>query len=79
MTLDGTFHTHLWRSWPLTSTMKRTWMPDPGVEMNETYGLSASEVISQDNSALNYFPDLSRIMLVWLRLSYPNLSLDMQV
>ena len=28
MTLDRTFQTHLKHSWPLTSTMKKTWMPD---------------------------------------------------
>ena len=46
-------------------------------EMNETYGMSASEVISQGNPVSNYHPDLSRFMQVWL--SCPNLSRDMQV
>ena len=44
----------------------------PGVEMNETYGMSTSEGISQDNSVSNYCPDLSRVMQVWLL--YPNSS-----
>ena len=54
----------------------------PGAEMNEMYGMSTSAGISQDsdNSVLNYYPDLSRLSLViQVRLSYPNLSLDMQV
>ena len=45
--------------------------------MNETDGMSTSAGIPQDNSVLNYYPDLSRVMQVWL--SYPNLSRDMQV
>ena len=49
----------------------------PSAEMNETYFMSTSEGISQDNSVSNYCPDLSRVMQVWL--SYPNLSRDMQV
>ena len=28
MTLDGTFQTHLLRSWPPTRTIKKTWMAD---------------------------------------------------
>ena len=28
----------------------------PGAEMNEVYGMSASEVISQDNLVSNYYP-----------------------
>ena len=50
----------------------------PGTEMNEMYGMSASEVISQDNPVQNYYPYLSRTLVmqqVWR--SYPNLSLDM--
>ena len=44
-----------------------------------SFGMSASEVISQDNSVSNCYPDLFRVMQVWL--SYPNLSRarDMQV
>ena len=49
----------------------------PGAEMNETYGMSTSEGISQDNQVLNFYPDFSLIMQVWLL--YSNLSLDMQV
>ena len=49
----------------------------PGAEMNDTYGMSTSKGISQDNSVLNFYPDLSRVMQVWLL--FPNLSLDMQV
>ena len=30
--------------------------------MNETYGQSTSEGISQDNSVSNFDPDLSRVM-----------------
>ena len=48
----------------------------PGAEMNETYGMSTSEGISQDNLVLNFYPNLSRVKQVW-RL-YPNLSRDMQ-
>ena len=46
-------------------------------EMNETYGMSTSEGISEDSSVLNFYPDSSRVMQVWLL--YPNLSRDMQV
>ena len=49
----------------------------PDEEMYETYGMSASEEISQNNSVSNYCPDLTRVMQVWL--FYPNLSRDMQV
>ena len=50
----------------------------PGAEMNETYGMSTSEGISQDNLVSKYYPDLSRVILqVWQL--YPNLSRDMQV
>ena len=49
----------------------------PGAEMNETYGMSTAEGISQDNSVLNYCPDLSLVLQVWP--SYPNLSRDMRV
>ena len=49
----------------------------PGAEMNELYGMSASAGISQDNSVFNYYPDLFRVIQV--RRSYPNLSRDMQV
>ena len=49
----------------------------PGAETNETYGMSTSEGITQDNSVSNFYPDLSRVMQVWLL--YPNLSRDMQV
>ena len=45
--------------------------------MNEIYGMSASEGISQDNSVYNYRPDLSLDIQVWQ--SYPILSWDMQV
>ena len=45
--------------------------------MNGTYGMSTSKGISQDNSVLNFYPDLSRVMQVWLL--YPILSRDMQV
>ena len=30
--------------------------------MNEMYSMSASKEISQDNSVLNFYPDLSRVM-----------------
>ena len=49
----------------------------PGAEMNEIYGMRTSAGISQDNSVLNYYPDLCRVIQVLL--SYPNLSRDMQV
>ena len=49
----------------------------PGEEMNETYGMSTSKGISQNNSVLNFYPLLSRVIHVWLL--YPNLSRDMQV
>ena len=51
----------------------------PGAEMNETYGMSNSQGISQDNSVLNFNPDLSRVTVMQVWLLYPNLSQDMQV
>ena len=51
----------------------------PGAEMNETYGISTCEGISQDNSVSNFYPDLSRVMQVWLLYPNLNLSRDMQV
>ena len=55
----------------------------PGAEMNETYGtgMITSEGISQnsDNSVLNFYPDLSRVIMMQVWLLYPNLSRDMQV
>ena len=47
----------------------------PGAEMNETYGMSTSKGISQDNLVLNFYPDLSRVMQVWLL--YPNVQLTL--
>ena len=45
--------------------------------MNETYGMSTSEGISQDNSVSNFYPDLSRVMQVWLLLpGYANLEIS---
>ena len=35
----------------------------PGAEMNETNGMSTSDGISQDNSVLNYYFDISVIVL----------------
>ena len=42
--------------------------------MNETYGMSTSEEIFEDNTVSNYYPDLSRDIQVWQ--SFPNFKLS---
>ena len=42
----------------------------PGAEMNQTDGMSTSAGISQDNSVLNYYLDLSLVLLTYPRLCH---------